>query len=145
MRNYQRKKTGEMYLPHNVYMQVQYKIKDYDRLKKERLDVLYGYGNKVDGMPRGNRIGRPTEESAIRLAYIDDQLAAIDQSAVEMRGRFSKRVYEDFDPIKAYWSYDYFNYIHIRNKESDEGPSRSTWNRFKCVFSSMIAQKLKII
>ncbi|HCT63878.1 MAG TPA: hypothetical protein DIC60_01130 [Lachnospiraceae bacterium] len=143
MRNYQRKKNREP-LPHAVYMQVRYKIIDYDRLKRERLCILHGSAAPPDGMPRGNKTSNPTEQKAIKLAYIDKELEAIEQSAIEIMGIMSNKVHDEFNSIKAYWSYDYFNYMHIRRSDTDNGPSRRTWNYFKDEFSKKIAERLKI-
>ena len=142
-RNYQRKKSEP--LPQAIYMQIRYIIKDYDRLKHERLIALYGSPAPPDGMPRGTGVSNPTEDKAIRLALIDEQLKAIEQSEIEMLGRLSNRVYDEFNVIQAYWNYDYFNYMHIRKDDLDIGPSRRTWNRFKDVFSKEIAKRLKKI
>ena len=142
MRNYQLK--GECELPHNIYMQVQYIIKDYDRLKREKLNILCGSSPPSDGMPRSSDVGNPTEQKALRLASIENELRAIDQACAEMRGITSERTMEAFDPIKAYWSYNYFNYMHIRRGDADMGPSRRTWNRFKSRLSYRIAKNLNL-
>lgn len=141
---YQRKKNNPYYVEHNVYMQVYYKLRDYDRLKKEKLDILYGSPEPPDGMPRGSDVGNPTEQKVLKMAYIDEQLEAIDQCAIQMRGAYSGKVYDEFDPVKAYWSYDYYNYMHIRKSERDEGPSRRKWGYYKSLFTGMIAKRLKI-
>ena len=126
MRNYQRNKSSKYYVPHNIYMQIQYKIKDYDRLKRDRVNA---YGDA---------------EQKVKLSYIENELKAIDQACIEIRGIYSDRTQEDFDPIKAYWSYDYFNYIFKRKSDDDEGPSYRTWNRYKINLSKAIANNLKI-
>ena len=61
-----------------------------------------------------------------------------------MCGIMSKRIMDAFDPIKAYWSYNYFNYAHVRGAESDMGPSRRTWNRYKSRLSYRIAKNLNL-
>lgn len=131
-------------VPKDVYEQVKALLRGYDRLKKERLDLVYGSKQPSDGMPRGSGISSPTEQKGIKLAYIDSRLEAIDQAAVLMRGRYDGKVYEDFDPVRAFWSYDYFNYQHIREDENDEGPVRKTWTRFRFSFAGIIAKRLNI-
>lgn len=144
MRNYQNKRGNQYYMPHNLYMQVQYKIRDYDRLKKERLDILYASPPLPDGQPRGSEPGNPTERKALKMVYIENELKAIDQAAVEVRGIYSAKVDDEFNPIKAYWCYDYFNYMHIRKTKDDEGPGVRTWNNFKTLFSGIIAKNLNL-
>lgn len=143
-RNYQLKRNNRYYMPHDLYMRVQYIIKGYDRLKKDYMDILYSSPPPPDGMPRGNENGSPTERKALKLEQIGQELEAIDQSCVEIRGKYSGKTDEEFDPIKAYWSYDYFNYVHKRKNEGDLGPSRRTWNYYKAMLSGLIAQKLNL-
>lgn len=92
------------------------KLEGYDRLKKERLDIVCGTSPKEDGMPRGSEVGNPTKQRAIRLAYINATLDAIDQLSVWIQGKYTAKVQDDFDPVKAFWNYDYFNCQHIRNE-----------------------------
>jgi hypothetical protein len=131
-------------VPKDVYEQVKALLRGYDRLKKERLDLIYGSKQQSDGMPRGSGVSLPTEQKAIKLAYIESRLEAVDQSAVFMRGKYSEKVNEDFDPVRAFWSFDYFNYQHIRKNEDDEGPVRKTWTRYRFAFAGIIAKRLNI-
>lgn len=144
-RNYQLKKNNDYYMPHDLYMRVQYIIQGYNRLKREYIDILHSSPSAPDGMPRGSGgTSNPTLDKAIKLENISGELHALDQAIVEIRGIYSKKVIDEFDPIKAYWSYDYFNYIHIRKSVDDTGPSRRTWNYFKVLLSQKIAQKMKL-
>lgn len=140
-RNYISKKCS---ISRNVYMQVRYKLADYDRLKLERLNILYGSGKPSDGLPKGNETGNPTEVKALKLAYLENELKGIDQAVLHFGGLYNKKTYEDFDIVKAYWSYDYFNYMHKRRNEDDTGPCERTWRRFKWAFSEKVAQNLKL-
>jgi hypothetical protein len=117
-------------------------MQDYDRLKRDRLDIIYG-SKRFDGMPKGSDLGKPTELKAIQLAYIDARLDAIDQTCVLMRGWLGDKVNE-FDPVKAYWSFNYFNCQHKRKGENDDGPCRRTWHNYKDRFTEVIAGKLNI-
>ncbi len=141
MRDYHRKSCE---ISRDMYYQVKGILMGYDRLKKERLDLLYGAQYAISGMPHGDGVGDPTAQKAEKLAAVNNRLEAIDQAAVLMRGERGDKVYESFDPIKAYWSYDYFNCQHKRTKESPNGPCRRTWNTYKDRFSAAIAQMLKI-
>lgn len=140
-RDYYRKSCQ---ISRGVYYQIKGLMMDYDRLKKEMLDILYGAQYSISGMPHGSSTGNPTEQRAMKLAYIETTLEAIDQAAMLMKGERGEKVYDDFDPIRGYWSYDYFNCQHIRTEESPNGPCRRTWNNFKDRFSEAIAEKLNI-
>lgn len=141
-RDYQRKKSPYL-LPRDVYMQVKWILSGYDRLKRERADILWG-SPSLDGMPKGSRVSTPTEDKAVKLAYLQERMEAVEQSAVEIRGEYSHRTSEDFDPVKAFWSYDYFNVSFIRKHPDDMGPSERTWKRYKDYFASKVAKRAKI-
>ena len=130
-------------LPKDLYEQVKSILRGYDRLKRARLDVLYGSG-AGGGMPKSNTPGNPTEQKAVKLAYIDGRLESIDQAAVLMRAWLSDKVCDDFDPLKAYWNYDYYNYKHKREDADADGPSRRSWNRYKHRFSAAVAKNIKL-
>lgn len=142
MRDYHRKNCD---ISRDVYYQVKGILMGYDRLKKEWIDLLYGSQYTISGMPGAGNISDPTAHKAERLSVLGERLEAIDQAAVLMRGERGDQVHETFDPVKAYWSYDYFNCQHRRTKDSPNGPCRRTWNNYKDRFSAVIAQKLKIV
>lgn len=129
---------------HDVFDQIKAIMRGYDRLKRDRMDIIYGSNYQLHGMPTSGETGDPTSQKAVKLAYINARLEAIDQTAVLMRGLFGSTVYEDFDPIKAYWNYDYFNYQHIRSGVDDKGPAPRTWTRYKHKFAAGVAEKLNI-
>jgi len=61
-------------------MRVLYIIKDYDRLKDEYHAILNGgYGTDIVMPSLGTDISKPTEDKAIRLSMISDELHAIEQ------------------------------------------------------------------
>ncbi len=70
MRNYQPKKNNPCKLPHNLYMQMLYLVRDYDRLKAERADILHSTPIH-DGTGHTSGISSPTEVKAVRLSEIN--------------------------------------------------------------------------
>lgn len=128
----------------DVYDQVKGVLRGYDRLKKKRLDLLYASCYQITGMPHSGGTGDKTGRKAVELAYIDERLDAIGQAAELMRGERGHRVELDFDPVKAFWSYDYFNCQHKRTAGKPNGPCRRTWNNYKYRFAAVLAEKLKI-
>ena len=122
MRVYQPRRQNKDALPHNVYMQVFYKIRDLPRLRA----ALY------------------SEADAHRLACVQQTLAAVDEACLEARKEFGGKVYDAFHAIKAYESYDYFNYMFKRVSEQDEGPCKRTWSHYKSRLAKKIAEKLGI-
>lgn len=142
MREYIRKSSG---VPKTVHMRVKALLKDYQRMCSMKNDLLYGSMAPLDGMPRGVTSGNPTAQKAIKLAALSREITAIDQTCMLMRGEYSGKTYEDFDPLKAYWSYDYYNYQHIRTTQQTHGPSTRTWHRYKDKFTMIIAKKLNFL
>ena len=117
----------------------------YDSLVRERQDILYGSHKPPDGMPKGSGVSNPTEAKAMRLVRINEELDAIEQSAMQMRGWLSKEVQPEFDPVRAFWSYDYYNYMFVRKKDDNEGPCIRTWRTYRVMLMTLIAQRAKII
>lgn len=135
--------TELMNVPHNIFMQIQYKIRDYDRLRQLREDLLQTSAPPPDGMPRSHSKSDPTGARAIRLAFVNVQLDAIESSAHEIARGYAKKVRAGFDPLEAYRSYDYFCEMLSTGRNSI--PSRRTWNYYKVAFSRRIAEKLYLI
>ena len=131
-------------LPHSLYMQVLWKIKDYERLKRERADVLYGGGVPADGMPRGGEMGRPTEQKALRLVYISEQMEAVEGACAWIRREYFDRLPEEFDPLTAFENYGYFNCAYRRADASDLGASTRTWKYYRAKLCYKIAENLKM-
>lgn len=131
-------------VPKDVYEQVKGILRGYDRLKRERMDALYGSRTPAGGMPSGSGISDETAAKATKLAHINERLEAIDQTSVAMRGWLGDKVYEGFDPLKAFWNYDYYNCQHKRTDESPDGPAYRTWRRYRYRYAGGVAQKLNI-
>lgn len=144
MRNYQQTKNNPYHLPHDIYMQVKYILLGYDRLKREKLDVLFNTPSPSDGMPHGSVTSNPTADKAEKLSYIDSRITGIDLAIQQVYASMHNDVSIHFDVLKAFWSYDYYNYMHERKDENDEGPSKTTWNRFKSCLSYLVAKNLKL-
>lgn len=131
-------------VPKDIYEQVKGILRGYDRLKRERIDILYGSHSPSNGMPSGSGVTDETAIKASKLAYINQRLEAIDQTSVAMRGLLGEKVSEDFDPLKAFWNYNYFNCQHRRTSGKPNGPAYSTWKRYRYRYVGGIAKKLKL-
>lgn len=78
MRDYQRKKNNSYSLPCYLYKRMLYLIRDYDRLKAERKDILFGTPEH-DGAPHSG-FGSPTESKALRLYMLDTECSAVEKA-----------------------------------------------------------------
>lgn len=65
-------------LPHNVYMQVLYLIRDYDRMKAEYDSLVEESPSPPDGMPRGSVTSDPTGNKAVRLEELGRKIRAVE-------------------------------------------------------------------
>lgn len=130
-------------IPKDVYEQVKAVLKGYERYKRERLNILHNTPQKAEG-GRGSQPGNPTEQKAVKMAYFDEQIRAIDQAKMWMRGKLDGKVGYDFDPLEAFWSYSYFNSAHIRRAGHDHGPAERTWKRYRFRFAAIVAKNLNL-
>lgn len=127
-RDYQRKTDNPYRLPENLYKMVKYAVRDYDRIKAEHDSILHSSSYKEPGIPSGSRCGNPTEEKAIKISRLSDQLRVIDQALVQIpeeyrRGVFNEARYGGGFPIDA---------------------SRRTYETWKQRFMFYVAENLKL-
>ena len=96
MRNYQRKKKNPYLLPHNVYMQTLYLIRDYERLKDEYNQLLYASSMPCDGQPKGSGgVGRPAENKAVILSGISTKTDAVENALKQIPECYRKGVWNN--------------------------------------------------
>lgn len=96
MRNYQRIKNNPYKLPHNIYMQVLYTIRDYDRLREERKDILLSVPDSAS--PEGD----PTANRALQLAKVNERLEAIDRAIREIPEEYRRGVWNNIAHAAPY-------------------------------------------
>lgn len=118
MRNFIPTRNNLYKLPHNIYMQMLYVLRDYIRIKKEAPD------NPV-------------------LSVISE---SIDDTICEMKDEYTKRstTYGELNPYKAFFDYGYYSYMFAR-KYSDYGASKNSWGLYRSKFAYLLAENLKII
>ena len=126
MRNYQPQKTSPYILPHNLYMQVLYLIRDYDRLKKEYHDIIDETPFN-DGQPRSGGITDTTAKKAVKIASISDKLASIEQSLILIPMEYRSHVFNNI--VYGVIFPDYAN--------------RNTWSIYRCRFIHHVAKNMK--
>ena len=146
MYDYQLIRKNKLRIPHDVYMQVRYKIEGYERLKQERDEVYAASPAPPDGLPKGSQLGNPTEHKAMLLANIDREISVIESCIADIKRDYGDRVVPDLDPIRAYRNYEYFNCAHIRSAYMrDEGPKRRVWHYYKSMLTYLIAHRLYLL
>jgi hypothetical protein len=127
MRNYKYKNN---LLPHNVYMQVLYKVRDYTRLELEYHELLYASNQPSDGQPKGNQTGNPTERKAERLIVVSHEMEAIEQALTQIPEEYRNGV---FDNVCYGIPYN-LQYVHY-----------NTWGIHRRSFLENVAKKLNLI
>lgn len=90
MRNYQKTKNNPYRLPHNLYMRMLYLIRDYERIKAERQDILHS-SPEHDGVPVSG-FGSPTEAKAMRMYAIDQECVAVEKALQGIPEEYRKGV-----------------------------------------------------
>lgn len=125
MKHYQPKKNNPYRLPHNVYMQCLYAIRDYERIRGEREEILYS-SPSPDGQPRGSDTSDTTANKAVRLAELSRQCEDVEQALVRVPAEYRRGVMDNIlyrcgypnDAGEAtYWRWRYrFVYYVARKK-----------------------------
>ena len=118
-REHQRTKNNPYLLPHNLYMQALYIIRDYDRLKGEyhaileqrpapRIESGYGRDGRVSAeyMPKGNEVSNPTEDKALRLAAISNRMRAVEQALLMVKPKYREGVMTNITDGGAHYPKD---------------------------------------
>jgi hypothetical protein len=128
-KEYQAKKNNPHLLPHNIYMQVLYVVRDYDRLKDEYAS-LDGYSaHPLSGTPRSGGLSNPTEDKGVRRAYIHGNLHAIEQALMRVPSEYRDGVM--------------WNVTHRAHYPKDA--DAATYRRWKQRFIYQVAKNLEII
>lgn len=100
MRNYQRQKNNPYKLPHNLYMRMLYLVRDYERIKSERADILCS-SPAHDGQPHTG-LGNPTETKGIKLAMLDDECSAVERAIESIPPEYRKGVLRSINDNERY-------------------------------------------
>ncbi|MBR6617953.1 MAG: hypothetical protein IKL00_08820 [Oscillospiraceae bacterium] len=124
MRNYQRQKNNPYKLPHNLYMRMLYLVRDYERIRSERDDILHGTPDH-DGVPHAG-YGSPTESRGIMLANMGGSCDAIDKALKDVPPEYRKGV----------WN----NICYQCPYPTDAG--EATYKRWRCRFIYNVAKNL---
>lgn len=134
-------------IPHNVYMQVVYILKDYRRTLRERDNILHGTSPK-DGQSQGQASGDPTGNRAVRLAALSSRVAGIDSAIHDTNAAYSEHTRRGdvvgFDSLEAFEDYGYFCYV-LYDPDTGREPSTRTWKRFRAGFAYKVARNLNLI
>ena len=145
---YQSKKSGYV-LPQTVYMRVKYTLKDYDRMRTMREQLLHGgFGGTVHRAMRAVNEGDPTGEKGAKLAALTEELESIERVLHDMAAIYADRVIREdiqyFDALGAYMDYGLFCYM-LCDPETGKQPCRQTWQNYKCMLAYHMALNLGYI
>lgn len=129
-------------IPHNMYMSVYYLIRSYKELKQRRTETIYASPKPPDGQPKGNALSDPTYSKVSVLYTLDEQIRAIEQTALELSEKYKKTYTgEPFDAVGAFLDFGTFSYYRSK-KSRNVGPCKETWTRYRNEFCYKVAKKL---
>lgn len=129
MKDYQRKTNNPHLLPKTVYNRVLWLIRDYERMKAERNEILYSGNREVSDMPRGSDMANTTMDKALKLEQLDREMQAVEQALLLVDGDMRTGIMNN---ICYQVPYPYY-------------PSESTWLRRKRKFIHDVAKNLKFV
>ena len=112
-RDYQRTRRNQWVLPHNLYRQTLYAIRDYPRIKEEYEDLLQGSPADMDGQPKGNNDGDPTAATAVKAEKLHNRLKAIDDAKMIIPKEYQKGIWDNIvygKPFPIYAHKNTFGY-----------------------------------
>ena len=113
-------------MPKTLYKKTLALIRDYERLKEEKEDVI-SLNGAGDGQPRGTDTTNPTESKAIKLIEINNQIKAIEEAQKEIPKEYLKGIMENI----------------INNKRYPDDANRVTYCRQKSRYIATVAKLMK--
>ena len=122
-------KNNKFYLPKTLYRRVISVIKDYDRMRIEADNILFGTPNK-DIATFSGLVNKPTEKAAIRLAQYTNELEAIEKALEQIPKEYRKAVFRN---------------VAFGERFPAEGAAYKTWLRWRKRFINYCAELLGLI
>lgn len=123
---------NKYYLPRSLYRRILSVVRDYDRRYEERDIILYGSKKNDDGMPHGTDITNPTENSALKIMLIDDEINAVDNALKVIPVEYRLHIFDNVRYGKKYNDYDC-------------PACRNTWSKWRVRFLYEVAKNLKLL
>lgn len=117
------------WIEHNVYMQIIFIIRDYDRMIEEYRDLLEESPNPPDGQPRGSGTGDPTARKVFKAVNISDKIKAIDKAIEYTPKEYCDPILENIKTGKPFPDY----------------ANRKTWTKWKGRFIRIVGENLYLI
>ena len=123
---YQLLKGNPFLLPKNLYRQILYLIKDYDRIKLLWEEELYTTP-RSDGGPRGSHATDPTFSKAVRRIRLEEDLKAMDKALEQIPEEYREHVINH-----ARYSIPFPDWAN-----------RKTWSKYQSKYIYHVAENLK--
>ena len=127
MKDYQPKRNNYYIDDNRLYRRVIAIIRDYPRMTAERERIIY---ESPEGTGRGG-VGRPTENKALRIATIDDDIRVIERALEKLPREYRQGVLDNI----------------ICHKRQADLPfaSERTWRYQKAAFIWHVAKNLHLL
>lgn len=128
MRHYQPKRNNPYRLPHNVYMQCLYAVRDYDRIRKERDDLLYA-SPLHDGQPTAPGAPDPVANTVMRRSALDKMCEDVEQALILVPPEYRKGIMD--------------NILYGASYPLDAG--EATYKRWRCKLIYFVAKNKNLV
>ena len=128
MRDYQPKKQNQYYLPHTLYRRVLALVRDYPRMTRAREDMIYESPENAGGR---NSMGRPTENKALRIETLSDDIRAIERALDKLPREYRQGVLD--------------NVLCGVKREHLMNAGEATWQRWRGRFLWHVAKNMRWI
>lgn len=105
MRDYQRVRNNPYVLPWNLYREMLYAIRDYERLVDEyenRIEEGMSPGSDTPSGGKTNKTGDPTGMKVIKLSEISKRILSIDKAKMVIPQEYMDGVWNNIVKGKAY-------------------------------------------
>lgn len=113
-------------LPRELYRQVEWLVRDYERLKTEYNNAIWNSPPPPDGQPHGDNTTDLTSKEAIKRAELFKKLEAIEQSKLHIPEEYREGV----------WNNILYKVPYPKNAD------RTTYWRHKSTFLRSVAEKM---
>jgi DNA-directed RNA polymerase specialized sigma24 family protein len=130
MRDYQCGHNNPYWLPQTLYRRCLALVRDYERLKAERDNIIYA-GGTGDGQPHGESPVSTTEAKALRLVEIDADCDAVERALERLPAEYRRGVYTNVVYGVCQWALT--------------GASDRTWSRWRHMLLYTVAKNKRWI
>lgn len=92
--------SQDKWIPHNLYMRIIYIIRDYERLRIQRDDILEESPAPPDGMPRGTGTSDPVFQKTLKLEALSEEVKSIESAINAIPEEYRRGVLDNINGVR---------------------------------------------